>query len=103
MSNVAGVVCGYNKGLGMAQVCGSFFQSVKDGRLYINEDRTGWCDAEMPTRRMSWRGRYYGLPRGCEDSTGKAYVIERCPFCSGDLAPVVPAFVNQSDGSEGEE
>lgn len=100
MNEVVGVVCGFNKRLQMNQVCGSFYESVREGRIFINEDRTGWHDAEMPTRRMSWRGRYYGLPRGIEDATGRAWIIERCPFCSGDVPEIVPAFINQSDGMD---
>lgn len=97
-----GVVCGLNKKLGMAQVCAELYAAIGRGRILISENRDGWHDAEMPTRRMSWRGRYYELPRGCEDKTGAMYLIERCPFCSGDLPPIAKAPVPRCDG-EGEE
>lgn len=91
---VVGVRCGHNCSVGHHQVCGEFFSAARTGSITVSEKRDGWHYADMPVRQMSWRGRYYGLPRGCKDHTGELYLLtEICPFCGGELPAVVPSKV----------
>lgn len=67
---------------GNREVCAEFYFGSRNGDLVWDKVEEAWTLPSMKRRSM----RTFEIKKAAGyDSTGKSYLLERCPFCSGEM------------------
>lgn len=67
---------------GRWQVCPEFYFGERNGDLVWHRVEEAWTFPSVLKRRM----RTFEIKKAAGfDSTGKPYLLERCPFCGGEM------------------
>jgi hypothetical protein len=66
------------------QVCTEFYFAEKKGEIVWDAKEEAWILPSMTKRSM----RNVDIKISARfDSTGRPYLLERCPFCGGEMPP----------------
>lgn len=86
LCDLIGDTCRFRKD-GKRQVCVEFYFAEKKGELVWNKVEEAWT---LPTmKKRSMRSIEIQIRAGY-NSTGYAYLLERCYFCGGVMPPLLP-------------
>ena len=82
-------------------VCPGRYEAVRAGRFWWDHKVHGYVTTDIPPRKQSSAARWFGGERGIEDHTGELYRLEKCPYCSMNLADLhTESEMSVTDGEQ---